>query len=293
MNLRIASLFGRFIFTVCLSAVSVSGVGCAGSSPDSSAGTRPGADTSAPARSANTAVATIEIKPNSPAEAVRNFYELLRTNKIREAIYMTNLRPAIEGLSDAELSEFTADFAAIAKSVPEQIQINGEIVTGDQATVTANLPDADGEFEVQQLQLKKSGDAWVIQSVDEVAEAEIKKHGKNYLKNLKIQNHQEDAKEMLERIAKAQMVHSAQNSGKFAGMEKLIEMEILPADVRSADSTGYNYAIQLLNDGASYYATATPAEYGRTGTNSYILLPSKNGLPVVSGKDNGGKPLKQ
>src|SRR5215212_8555574 len=74
---------------------------------------------------------TIKIEPNSPADTVRVFYKDLREKRFREAIYLTNLRPAIEGLTDSELKEFQLDFEAIAKHVPEQIQINGEIVSGE------------------------------------------------------------------------------------------------------------------------------------------------------------------
>src|SRR6476620_6863392 len=48
----------------------------------------------------------IEIKPGSPADTVRAFYTKLREKKFREAIFLTNLRPAVEGLTDAELKEF-------------------------------------------------------------------------------------------------------------------------------------------------------------------------------------------
>src|SRR5258708_7316319 len=41
--------------------------------------------------------ATIQIDPNGPADTVRVFYKLLREKKFREAIFLTNLRPAIEG----------------------------------------------------------------------------------------------------------------------------------------------------------------------------------------------------
>src|SRR5215204_1057677 len=75
--------------------------------------------------------ATIEIKPNSPADTVRAFYTALRERKFREAIFLTNLRPAIEGLTDTELKEFQLDFEAIAKHVPKEIEINGEIVSGN------------------------------------------------------------------------------------------------------------------------------------------------------------------
>src|SRR5678816_186280 len=69
--------------------------------------------------------ATIEIKPESPADTVRAFYKSLREKRFREAIFLTNLRPAIEGLTDDELKEFQLDFESIAKYVPSQLEING------------------------------------------------------------------------------------------------------------------------------------------------------------------------
>ncbi len=234
---------------------------------------------------------TIEITENGPADTVRAFYTKLREKRIREAIYLTNLRPAIEGLSDDELKEFSVDFEAVAKRVPEQLQITGEIISGDVATVTANLPNDDDKLEVQQIRLKKNGDFWIIQTVDEVAESQIKKDGKNYFRALKIESHQEDAKQMLERIAKAQVVYSMQNGEKYGEITKLVELGILPEDVKTSESTGYNYAVVLTEGGRNYYGTATPAVYKKTGINSYILVPKDKGLPVVSGLDNGGKPL--
>lgn len=84
--------------------------------------------------------ASIEIKPGSPADTVRAFYTKLREKKFREAIFLTNLRPAVEGLTDSELKEFQVDFEVIANKVPAVLTINGEIVSGEKATVTASLP---------------------------------------------------------------------------------------------------------------------------------------------------------
>src|SRR5690349_18007998 len=129
--------------------------------------------------------AAIEIDANGPADTVRVFYKYLREKKFREAILLTNLRPAIEGLTDSELQEFDGDFEVVAENVPAEVQINGEIVTGDKATVTANLPDGDGKMQMQQLELKRDGDTWVILSVvDEVQEKKIKAEGKIYFYNL-------------------------------------------------------------------------------------------------------------
>jgi hypothetical protein len=292
--MRSLSFIGRSIFTATVLATVVFGMSCTTAETKTSAETAKsiGSEPLKPNES-GPKVSTIEIAPNGPADTVRAFYMKLRENRIREAIYLTNLRPAIEGLSDDELKEFSVDFEKIAKKVPAELQINGEIISGDEATVTASLPNEDDKFEVQQIKLKKNGEFWTILTVDEAAEAKIKQEGKNYLRALKIENHQEEAKTMLERIAKAQMVHAAQNQGKFGDLAKLVEMRIVPEDVKTSESTGYSYTIVLLNDGVSYYGTATPAEYKKTGVNSYILVPSEKGMPVVTGRDNGGKLMKK
>ena len=82
--------------------------------------------------------ASIQIDPGSPADTVRAFYSKLRDKKFREAIYLTNLRPAVEGLTDTELKDFDVDFEAISQQIPQVIEINGEIISGDNATVTAH-----------------------------------------------------------------------------------------------------------------------------------------------------------
>lgn len=244
---------------------------------------------------ANTGGALIEIKPDSPADTVRIFYAKLKDGKTREAIYLTNLRPAIEGLTEAEIKEFSVDFEAVAKRIPAQIQINGEIIVGDEATVTANLPSEseEGKMDIQEIRLKKKGDHWVITSADAEAEKKIIAEGKNYFRNLKIDTHQEEAKKMLERLAKAQMVFTAANSGIFGSISELISAGYLPSDITSSETTGYNYELFLTEDRKNYHATATPAVYGKTGKNSYILLPSEKGPPVVTGRDNKGKPLQK
>lgn len=233
--------------------------------------------------------ATISIDPNGPADTVRVFYRHLREKKFRDAIFLTNLRPAIEGLTEAELKEFSLDFEAIAGQVPTEIEINGEIITGDKATVTANLPGDDDKTELQKINLRKQGDVWIILTVDVEAEGRIKKEGKDYFYNLRIETHQEEAKKMLERISKAELAHSLQNGGIFTDVDALVASGLLPMDVKSSESTGYNYVINLAADKKQYYATATPAAYGKSGKTSYILKLDAKGISRVTSADNGGK----
>lgn len=236
--------------------------------------------------------ATIPIDTNGPADTVRVFYKHLREKKFREAIFLTNLKPAIAGLTDMELKDFAVDFEELAGQVPTEIQINGEIITGDTATVTANLPTLDGDKnEIQSIKLKKEGDIWVIMIVPETAEAEMKKEGKNYFYSLRIQTHEDEAKKMLERIFKAQLAHSLQNEGLYTDMETLVTAGLLPEDIKTSESTGYIYAVNLSGDKKKYSATATPATYGKSGKNSFLLQIDAKGMSRVSTKDNGGKPL--
>lgn len=239
----------------------------------------------------NNTGAKIAIEPNSPADTVRVFYKYLREKKIREAIFLTNLRPAIEGLTDAELKEFQVDFERVALHVPADIQINGEIISGDAATVTANLPNNDDldASEIQEIRLRRDNGIWVILTVDEAAEAKIKAEGKNYFYSLKIETHQDDARDMLEHISKAQIAYSAANQGKYADIPKLIADGLLSQDASSNETTGYNYSVKLSDGNKKYSAMATPAVYGKTGKLTFYIELDKKGQAHLTSKDTGGK----
>jgi len=236
----------------------------------------------------------IKIAPDSPADTVRVFYKHLREKRFRDALFLTNLRPAIEGLTDAELKELQVDFEPIARQVPTEIEINGEIVSGAKATVTAKLPDNETDkLELQQIRLRKENNFWVILTVDEAAEKSIVKEGKNYFFALRIETHHAEARQMLDRIAKAEMVFAVQNNGVYAPLAQLVESGLLPSDAASAETTGYNYAIFLSENRKTYTAAATPAVYGKTGKLSFLFEFDGKNNPRLTAKDNGGKRLEK
>ncbi len=239
--------------------------------------------------------ARIQISAGSPADAVRVFYKNLREKRFRQAVLMTNMRPAVEGLSDAEMSELSGDFEAIARSVPEVLEINGEIVAGESATVTAKMPNEEtGNLELKDFKLRREGDAWTILWLDEVTEKTVKKAGKNYLFSLKMETHQIEAQKMMERIARSQMVYALQNNGQYADMKTLIDSGVLPPDVQTPASTGYVYAIKPSADGRKFMASAEPAVYGKTGKLSFLLdMEGRDGKPRLRAEDNKGQPLKK
>lgn len=284
------AIYGWIVLAVC----SLGGACTVESSTSANTNSQVNAPAAAPANSvveAQPKGATIPIEPNGPADTVRVFYKHLREKRFRDAIFLTNLRPAIEGLTETELNDFALDFAALAGRVPAEIEINGEVVSGDKATVTANLPGDEGKNEIQSLQLRKINDVWIIQTADDEASQRIRKEGKAYFYNLRIETHEHEARKMLERVSKAQVAHSLQNNGAFSDMGSLVAAGLLPDDIRSSESTGYVYAVDLAPDSKSYTASAVPAVYGKSGRQSFILKLDNKGIAHVSGKDNGGKPL--
>lgn len=269
--------------------------GCSVAEPLTSANAniQPAVKDSAEANAMDSRGPTITIDAGGPADTVRAFCKLLREKKFREAIFLTNLRPAIEGLTDTELKDFSVDFEAIAGQVPADVEINGEIITGDKATVTANLPAEDGKKkEVQSFKLSRENGVWIIMTADEESAKRIKQDGKNYFYNLRIETHEEEARKMLERISNAELAYSLQN-GFCTDIAKLVLDGLLPDDVKTSDSTGYNYVVNLTSDKKSYYATATPAVYGKSGKLSYILQLDGKGVSHVTSKDNGGQVLRK
>ncbi|MEZ5347232.1 MAG: hypothetical protein R2681_16925 [Pyrinomonadaceae bacterium] len=234
--------------------------------------------------------AMIRIKENSAADTVRVFYKRLREKKFRDALMMTNLKPAIDGLTDSEMKDLGVDFGFLAQNVPDNMPINGEIVTGKTATVTVQLPNEEtNKPEVQEIKLRMEDANWIILVADEEGEKAAKKEGRNYFFALRMDVHHKEAKAMLDRIGKAQMIYSMKNGGKFTDLNTLINSGFVPQDAGNAVSTGYNYNVSLGQNGATYSAYATPAEYGKTGKLSFALHITKDAQPELVSKDLNGK----
>ncbi|MFV0389830.1 MAG: hypothetical protein ACK5NT_13880 [Pyrinomonadaceae bacterium] len=273
----------------CSSQKSVTNTSTSSTNGDLVVSTNPNTDTATAERSKGS---FINIEQDSPADSVRIFYKRLRENKFRDAIMLTNMRPAVEGLTNDELNDLGIDFGYLAKSVPNVVPINGQIVTGDDATVTVKLPNEETKKdEVQEIRLQKKDGTWQIKLTDSKGEKLIKQEGNRYFFTMRMDVHHQEAKAMLDRIGKAQMIYSLKNGGKFASLETLISKGYVPQDAETAESTGYKYNVVLASDNSTYTATATPAEYGKSGKLSFALRISKTSEPHLVSKDLLGKPF--
>ena len=224
----------------------------------------------------------------TPTETMREFYRLMREKKFREAFGISIYRPAIEGLSTQEFEDLRPDFekmaVAVSEKIPAQVDISGEQISGDIATVFVKVLDAEGKEKVEPATLIKIDNAWVVG--DKESLEMVRKAGKRFFFEARINAHHSDVQDMLTRISLAQVIYSQGHNGQFGNTAELITAGLIPKDIEGTESTGYRFQIFRATDGKSWYATAEPAQHGRTGLLSFYLDASG----VRSG-DVGGKPL--
>ena len=223
----------------------------------------------------------------TPTQTVIEFYRQLRQKHFREAFALSIYKPAIDGLSTEEFADLQSDFEKMATGVPENVQISGEQISGDTATVFVKVNNDDAAAQQQQddsVTLMRKGNGWIIG--DKENEAVVKRSGKDFFFTARIQTHHSEVQSMLQRISVAQLVYSQQHNGMFGDLRALINAGLIPKDLESTESTGYRFHVTLSSDAKSFTAGAEPARYNRTGRLSFFL--DKTG---VRSADNGGKPL--
>jgi hypothetical protein len=221
----------------------------------------------------------------TPTETVREFYRLLRLKQFREAFALSIYKPAIDGLGPEEFADLQPDFERMASGVPETVQISGEQISGETATVfiKVNNDQAASQQDDSVMLMRRNG-GWIIG--DKENEAVVKRSGKDFFFTARIQTHHTEVQSMLQRISVAQLVYSQQHNGQFGTLPELISSGLIPKDLEGTESTGYRFHVTVGTDAKSFTAGAEPARYGRTGRLSFFL--DKTGL---RSSDTGGKPL--
>ena len=221
----------------------------------------------------------------SPTDTVRLFYQTMRAKKFKEAFAMSIYKPAVEGLSDKELEDLRPDFEKMAANIPDKIDLTGETISGDLATVFVKVKETTEKTEQPEpMLLMKINGVWIIG--DKENEAIVKKAGKNFFFIARIDTHHNEVQDLLTKITLAQVVYSQQHNGQFGNLADLITAGFLPKDLEGTESTGYSFHVIKSADSKSWYATAEPAQYGRSGKLSFYL-----DATGVKSSDVGGKPL--
>lgn len=233
----------------------------------------------------SSAVVAVSQQPQrSPANTVREFYKAMREKRFREAFDLSIYKPAIEGLKPQQFEDLRPDFEKMAAAIPDAVNITGEQISGDAATVFVKVKDGDAPEQSEPVSLMRADGAWIIG--DKENQEIVKKAGKQFFFNARINTHHDEVQAMLTRISLAQLVYSQQHNGLFGDLATLIVAGLVPKDLEGTESTGYRFHINIVDKGKSWNAAAEPAQYGRTGKLSFYM----DAAGVRSG-DKGGKPL--
>lgn len=222
--------------------------------------------------------------PRSPSDTVREFYKAMRERKFREAFALSIYKPAIEPLKPQEFDDLRPDFEKMAAVIPEQVNLGGEQISGDIATVFVKIKEGDQPEQPEPVMLIMVNGEWIIGDKENLAV--VKKAGKQFFFTARINTHHDEVQAMLTRISLAELLYSQQHEGLFADLATLITAGLLPKDLEGTESTGYRFHVNAFAGGKTWNASAEPAQYGRSGKLSFYM----DAAGVRSG-DTGGKPL--
>jgi hypothetical protein len=221
----------------------------------------------------------------TPTQTVELFYKTMRERKFKEAFSMSIYKPAVEGLSPQEFDDLRPDFERMAAAIPDKIELSGETISGDMATVFVKVKEtAETAEKSEPIILIQSNGTWIVG--DRENEAVVKKAGKSFFFKARIDTHHNEVQDQLTKISLAEVVYSQQHNGQYATLAELISANLVPKDLEGPETTGYIFHVNKAADGKSWYATAVPSQYGRTGKLSFYL-----DAAGVKSSDVGGKPL--
>jgi hypothetical protein len=220
-----------------------------------------------------------------PSDVVRDFYKAMREHRFKDAWSMSVYKPAIENLTADEMEDLRPFFESQAAPIPEQLQIDGEKISGNTAQVFIRLPPSDTSPQLtsKPVDLIKSGGSWIIGT--DAEDATVKKAGSHYFIDALVDLNQDNMTDVLKRLIGMEAVFAQANNGIYGELKALVASGLMSDDMFDPKSSGYN--LKLTINGKTYVATAEPVHYGRTGKLSFWM----DQTGAIKSADNGGKPV--
>src|SRR2546427_7076317 len=188
--------------------------------------------------------ATVAQTPRTPSDVVREFYKAMHEHRFKEAWALTIYKPAVEGLNADEMEDLRPDFEEKAAAIPDQVEISGEQISGDIATVFVKVPISESTPQniSQPVTLIKSGGVWIIG--EEKDQAIVKKAGRRFFLDALILQHHSDVEDLLKRIIAVQIVYGQQHGG-FGDLQALINAGLVPKAAGDPKDLGYNFRVTV------------------------------------------------
>jgi hypothetical protein len=216
---------------------------------------------------------------DSPTSVVRKFYQQLHARKYVEGFRLSVYSPAVESLTPDEIKELDPEFSRIADGIPENVEVSGEQISGDTATVFIKLPGAQ---RTQEITLVKIDGRWRVGDRDTYKLT--RREGREFFFNARIEISEREAAEWLEEIYGAETIYFKAKS-VFTTLEELIR---LGGVAKQLSDSGYRFELKLAADNQSYTVSAVPAQYGHTGRRSFLM----DQTGVIRAEDRKGEPAR-
>jgi len=234
--------------------------------------------------------AAVDVRPQTqrgPSDVVREFYKAMREHRFKDAWTLTIYKSAVQDLTPEEMEDLRPNFEDRASQVPAQIEITGEQIKGNIATVFVKVPvtDASAQIVSEPINLLSSGGSWIIGT--EADETEVKKKGRRFFLDALIDQHHDDIEQVLKRLIAVEAMFAQQNGGAFGDLAALIKATLMSNDVADPKTLGYNFRITITPGGKGFVATAEPFRYGHTGNLSFWM----DQTGAIRKADVGGKPV--
>jgi len=200
----------------------------------------------------------------SPTDTVLAFYRLLREQKYMEGFSLSVYREAVEGLSEEDLAELAPDFQRTFADIPEKIDVRGEQVSGDAATVFARFGPSE---DAQNVELVREDGRWLVGDHD--ALEQVRREKTAFFFNARIRINHNEVFELMRRISGTEDVRF-QAKKAYATLDELVAEEGLGEDIKDGLANGYRFVVNLTPDRQGFTAGAVPVRYGRTGKLSFF-----------------------
>src|ERR1051325_4507338 len=150
------------------------------------------------------AIISAQQPPRSPSDTVRDFYKAMREKRFREAFDLSIYKPAIDPLKPQEFEDLRPDFEKMALAIPAAVNITGEQISGDLATVFLKVKEGDAAEQAEPVSLMRVNGVWLLG--DRESQAIVNKAGKQFFFDARIKAHHSDVQDMLTRISLAEQI---------------------------------------------------------------------------------------
>lgn len=223
----------------------------------------------------------------TPGETVKQFYRLLHEKKYVDAFRLHVCAPAVEKLTPEESAEFEEEFARIAGGIPEKIDIGGESIIGNDATVFVKIPvgkSADGVVQTISVpvNLILTDEKWIIGDRDTQSLAQFHKSkffslSQSGVFSVMIDN-EEKAGKAVNVLIEIEQFFARNHRGQYGTLQELVadkantrsDLGQMLEQLEDGEYFGYRFEIELTENRKGFVIHATPQQHNIDGRYSYF-----------------------